>query len=91
MRLRWQRANRVADPWIPRLKWIFAIVLVLAALQYMVLKMAVNAGAATTLLSENATDMERLIQTIEREAPRIEAAREALKRCKMAEAPEDCG
>ena len=80
----------MSDPWIPRLKWFFAIVLVLAVLQYVVLRMAVTSGAASNLLSENATDMERLIQTIEREAPRIEAEREALERCKMAQAPEDC-
>ncbi|KKM54228.1 hypothetical protein LCGC14_1553580 [marine sediment metagenome] len=77
------------DPWEKRLKWIAAIGLTVVWL--VTVLMAWNGGSASTLLSENATDMERLIQTIEREAPRIEAATEALKRCKMAQTPEDCG
>ena len=81
--------NWAADPWEKRLKWIAAIGLTVVWL--VTVLMAWNGGAASNLLSENATDMERLIQTIEREAPRIEAEREALKRCKMAQAPEDCG
>ena len=76
----------MADPWAKRIKWGGLTIIWLTSLW-----MAWNGGSASTLLSENATDMERLIQTIEREAPRIEAEREALKRCKMAQAPEDCG
>ena len=87
-----QRANRVADPW-ERWKWIAVTAWAGVALVVAVLlaTMGWKGGAASNLLDENKTDVERLIEAWERISPRIEAEREALARCKMAQAPEDCG
>ena len=77
----------MADPWTKRLKWI--AVIGLSVVWLVTLLMAWNGGAASNLLSENKTDVERLIEAWERISPRIAAEREALKRCKMVS--EDCG
>ena len=88
-----QRANRVSDPWEKSLRWVAWIVWGLMALVVvqLIATMAWRGGAATEALKGYRGRDSLIIQAWREEAPRIEAEREALARCKVASTPEDCG
>ena len=83
----------MADPWAKSLKWVAWIIWGLVALVVVsnLTTMAWRGGAATEALKGYEGRDSLLIRAIREEAPRIEAEREALKRCRMAQTPEDCG
>ncbi len=82
----------MADPWAKSLRWVAWIIWGLVALVVVsqLTTMAWRGGAATEALKGYEGRDSLLIIAIREEAPRIEVAREALRRCRMASSLEDC-